>query len=142
LVPALIPTFLKGHIRGEEENWIVRGFINVYKPLLTWALERRTFVTWAFAALLILAAGMFPLQAVLGRGAARRAWEVAFYAATAFVLVVVGVLSPLALYRQCRPMYRGWDAAGSRWTFPERVLGKALALLALVPLAHLAYHFP
>ena len=38
LVPALIPTFIKGRLRSEEENWIVRSFINIYKPLLTWAL--------------------------------------------------------------------------------------------------------
>ncbi len=41
LVPALIPTFIKGRLRSEEENWIVRSFINIYKPLLTWALPRR-----------------------------------------------------------------------------------------------------
>src|SRR5207342_2297842 len=33
VVPALIPTFLKGRLRSEEENWIVRSFINIYKPL-------------------------------------------------------------------------------------------------------------
>ena len=70
LVPALIPTFIRGRIRGKEENWIVRSFINIYKPLLTWALPRRNLVMWAFAVLLILAAGMFPLQAVLGMGTA------------------------------------------------------------------------
>ena len=68
LVPALIPTFIKGRLRSEEENWIVRSFINIYKPLLTWALPRRNLVMWMFAALLILAAGMFPLQAVVGPG--------------------------------------------------------------------------
>ena len=61
VVPALIPTFIKGRLRREEENWIVRSFINIYKPLLTWALPRRNLVMWAFAVLLILAAGMFPL---------------------------------------------------------------------------------
>ncbi len=71
LVPALIPTFIRGRLRSEEDNWIVRSFINIYKPLLTWALPRRNFVMWAFAVLLILAAGMFPLQAVLGHGRRR-----------------------------------------------------------------------
>src|SRR5213076_3298674 len=37
VVPALIPTFVRGRLRREEENWIVRSFINIYKPLLTWA---------------------------------------------------------------------------------------------------------
>jgi Cu(I)/Ag(I) efflux system membrane protein CusA/SilA len=71
LVPALIPTFLRGHLRSEEENWIVRSFINIYKPLLTWALPRRNLVMWFFAAMLILAAGIFPLQAILGMGASQ-----------------------------------------------------------------------
>src|SRR5712672_2132439 len=71
VVPALIPTFIKGRLRSEEENWIVRSFINIYKPLLTWALPRRNLVMWMFAVLLVLAAGMFPLQALLGMGASQ-----------------------------------------------------------------------
>ncbi|MCE9544807.1 MAG: efflux RND transporter permease subunit, partial [Planctomycetia bacterium] len=69
LVPALIPIFIKGRLRSEEDNWIVRSFINIYKPLLTWALPRRNLVMWFFAAMLIIAAGIFPLQALLGMGA-------------------------------------------------------------------------
>src|SRR5438132_9101688 len=88
LVPALIPTLIKGRIRGEEENWIVRGFIHIYKPLLTWALPRRNFVMWAFAALLLLAIGLFPLQAVLGLGAAHYDWEMTFLATLALVTTV------------------------------------------------------
>ena len=73
LVPALIPTFIKGRLRREDENWIVRSFIKIYKPMLTWALPRRNLVMWAFAVLLILAAGMFPLQALIGQGASETA---------------------------------------------------------------------
>src|SRR5205085_2968659 len=75
LVPALIPTFLKGRLRSEEENPIVRSFINIYKPLLTWELPRLNLVMWAFAALLILAAGLFPVQALFGMGANERWWR-------------------------------------------------------------------
>jgi Cu/Ag efflux pump CusA len=142
LVPALIPTFIKGRLRGEEENWIVRSFINIYKPVLTWALERRTFITWAFAALVVLAVGLFPVQAVLGLGGSHRSWEIAFYIVAAVVIFVVAVLFIFDLYRQCRRVYRGWDASGSRLTFPERVLGKALVLGSLIPLAMVAYQFP
>ncbi|HZZ30029.1 MAG TPA: efflux RND transporter permease subunit [Pirellulales bacterium] len=78
LVPALIPTFIKGRLRSEEDNPIVRSFINIYKPLLTWALPRRNLVMWMFAVLLILAAGMFPLQSVVGQGASEQAWQTAF----------------------------------------------------------------
>jgi Cu/Ag efflux pump CusA len=93
VVPALIPTFIKGRIRGEEENWIVRSFIHIYKPLLTWALPRRNLVMWSFAVLLILAAGMFPLQAVLGMGAAHHDWEICFFATLAVVVFLTVVFT-------------------------------------------------
>jgi Cu/Ag efflux pump CusA len=90
LVPALIPTFIKGRLRSEEENWIVRSFINIYKPLLTWALPRRNLVMWMFAVLLVLAAGMFPLQAVVGQGASEIAWQRTF-------LLVFGLVTSLTV---------------------------------------------
>lgn len=71
LVPALIPTFIRGRLKSEEDNWIVRSFIHIYKPLLTWALPRRNLVMWFFAAMLIVAAGIFPLQTLLGLGASQ-----------------------------------------------------------------------
>jgi Cu/Ag efflux pump CusA len=85
VVPALIPSFVRGRLRGEEENWIVRSFIRIYRPLLNFALDRFNLVMWAFAALLILAAGLFPLQAVVGLGAAEHAWRYAFWAVFAVV---------------------------------------------------------
>jgi Cu(I)/Ag(I) efflux system membrane protein CusA/SilA len=91
LVPALIPTFIKGRLRGEEENWIVRSFINIYKPLLTWALPRRNLVMWLFAVLLILAAGLFPMQAVVGLGASHHHWELAYFA-TLFLVIGITVV--------------------------------------------------
>src|SRR5262245_10331643 len=78
LVPALIPSFLRGKLKREEDNWIVRSFINIYKPLLTWALPRRNLVMWLFAALLIVAAGIFPVQTVFGLGASETAWKITF----------------------------------------------------------------
>src|SRR5206468_1567574 len=50
VVPALIPTFIKGRLRSEEDNWIVRSFINIYKPVLTWFFPRLNLVMWMFAA--------------------------------------------------------------------------------------------
>src|SRR5437588_42211 len=85
VVPALIPTFIKGRLRSEEENWIVRSFILIYKPVLTWFFPRLNFVMWMFAALLILAAGMFPLQAMIGYGASETAHRTAFLIVLAFV---------------------------------------------------------
>jgi Cu(I)/Ag(I) efflux system membrane protein CusA/SilA len=117
VVPALIPTFLRGRLKSEEDNWIVRSFVHIYRPLLTWALPRRNLVMWSFAALLILAAGMFPLQAVLGMGAARRDWELCFLG----VLFLVTFLTVVCL--------RGWH-----W--------QLVGLVTLVLLGLCAWHFP
>lgn len=116
LVPALIPIFIKGRLRSEEDNWIVRSFINIYKPLLTWALPRRNLVMWMFAALLVLAAGMFPLQAVVGQGASETAWRTAF-------LAVFFVVTALTVHY----------TRGVRW--------QALSLVSLTVLGLWAYQF-
>jgi copper/silver efflux system protein len=91
LVPALIPMLIKGRLKSEEDNPIVRSFIHIYKPLLTWALPRRNLVMWLFSVLLVLAAGMFPLQALVGQGASETAWKWSFLAvfgAVTFLTVI------------------------------------------------------
>src|SRR5205823_8479642 len=110
-------TFIRGKLKSEEDNWIVRSFIRIYKPVLTWALPRRNFVMWAFAALLILAAGMFPLQAVLGQGASETGHRAAF-------LTVLAVVTTLTVF-----LIQGGRA-------------QLLALASLVLLGLVAYHFP
>jgi Cu(I)/Ag(I) efflux system membrane protein CusA/SilA len=112
VVPALIPMFLKGRLRGEEENWIVRSFIHIYKPVLTWALPRRNLVMWAFAVLLVPAAGIFPLEALFGLGASET-WHRVFFLAA---LVLVTVLTVLLM-------------RGFRWQLAALV---SLVLLGLV----------
>ena len=52
LVPALIPIFLKGRIRSEDENWLVRTMIEIFKPMLSWLMDRPTLVCWLFAVIL------------------------------------------------------------------------------------------
>jgi Cu(I)/Ag(I) efflux system membrane protein CusA/SilA len=116
VVPALIPTFLKGRLRSEEDNWIVRSFINIYRPVLTWFFPHLNLVMWLFAALLILAAGLFPLQAILGLGASETAWRVCFLA----VLFVVTALTTLF-------------TRGLRW--------QAVSVVTLLVLGLWAYHF-
>jgi Cu(I)/Ag(I) efflux system membrane protein CusA/SilA len=117
VVPALIPTFIKGRLKREDENLIVRSFINIYKPLLTWFLPRRNLVMWSFAALLILAAGIFPLQALIGQGPSDEAHRTAF-------LVVLALVVSLTV---------GFTL-GARSQLASAV---SLAMLGLV-----AFHFP
>jgi Cu(I)/Ag(I) efflux system membrane protein CusA/SilA len=116
LVPALIPTFIRGRLRSEEDNWIVRSFIHIYKPMLTWALPRRNLVMWSFAVLLILAAGMFPLAALLGLGASHHYWEISFFCVFALVTFITVVL-----------------LQGLRW--------QVLGFVSLVVIGMWAYHF-
>jgi Cu(I)/Ag(I) efflux system membrane protein CusA/SilA len=49
LVPALIPLFLKGRIKGEDDSWLVRTMISIFKPMLSWLMDRPTLVCWLFA---------------------------------------------------------------------------------------------
>lgn len=57
LVPAIIPLLIRGRLRGEEENPIVRSFINVYKPTLTWLIVRPGVVWTIFFVILGLGVG-------------------------------------------------------------------------------------
>jgi Cu(I)/Ag(I) efflux system membrane protein CusA/SilA len=39
LVPALLPSFLRGRLRSQEEVWLVRSFVNIYKPMLEFFIK-------------------------------------------------------------------------------------------------------
>src|SRR3954470_22892288 len=52
LVPALIPIFLRGRIKSEDENWLVRTMIEIFKPMLSWLMDRTTLVCWLFVCIL------------------------------------------------------------------------------------------
>jgi copper/silver efflux system protein len=64
LVPAMIPTFIKGRLKSEEESWIVRSLIGIYKPVLSWAMNYPKTVNWFFIVLLALG---WHLSTKLGR---------------------------------------------------------------------------
>lgn len=56
-VPAMIPVLIRGRLRSEEDNWIVRSFINIYKPVLTWLMDVPAAGIWFMAFLFVLGAG-------------------------------------------------------------------------------------
>ncbi|MDB5306815.1 MAG: cusA 1 [Gemmataceae bacterium] len=118
VVPALVPSFVRGRLRGEEDNWIVRSFTRIYRPMLTFALDRFNLVMWAFAALLILAAGLFPLQAVVGLGAAEHAWRVAFWVVF-FLVTGLTVIFTRGLHRQLLSFATLTVLALWAWHFPK-----------------------
>jgi Cu(I)/Ag(I) efflux system membrane protein CusA/SilA len=67
LVPAMIPLFIKGRLKSEEQNWIVRSFIHIYRPVLSWMIDRPGAVWWIMAVILSLGAGFIgsPLVSAL-----------------------------------------------------------------------------
>ena len=52
LVPALIPIFLRGRIKSEDDSWLVRTMITIFKPMLSWLMDRTTLVCWLFVLIL------------------------------------------------------------------------------------------
>ena len=56
-VPAIIPLLIRGRLRSEEQNWIVRSFIQIYKPVLTWLMDKPTAGVWFMGLLLLIGAG-------------------------------------------------------------------------------------
>jgi Cu(I)/Ag(I) efflux system membrane protein CusA/SilA len=46
LVPALSTIFIRGRLRGERSSWLVRGVIDVYRPVLEYLLDRPAPLVW------------------------------------------------------------------------------------------------
>ena len=112
LVPALIPMLIRGRLRSEDDSWLVRNLIGIYKPWLTWLLPRRNFAMWSFSALLIAGAGLFPLDAVIGVP-----WRTCFLATVAVTMFFTLIF-----------------IVGTRW--------QILSFVTLACLALAAYNFP
>ncbi len=52
LLPAILPVLLKGRMRSEDDSWLVRSVAVIYRPVLTWLMERHKGVMVVFAAIL------------------------------------------------------------------------------------------
>jgi Cu(I)/Ag(I) efflux system membrane protein CusA/SilA len=107
LVPALLPTFLRGRIRREEDNRIVWGFIQVYRPMLAWFLRHPNLCMWVLAGLCIAALGLAPMPAA------------AYLLA---VLLVLGVATyfTMGLAWQCATYVTLLLLAIVAWHFPKQ----------------------
>ncbi|MBI3777851.1 MAG: efflux RND transporter permease subunit [Gammaproteobacteria bacterium] len=62
LVPVLMGYFIRGHIRGEQENPLSRWLINAYRPLLNRVLARPGAVLWGSAALVLVS--LYPVMKI------------------------------------------------------------------------------
>ncbi|MCC6152865.1 MAG: efflux RND transporter permease subunit, partial [Candidatus Hydrogenedentes bacterium] len=57
LVPALVPLLVRGRLSREENNWLVRSVIEMYRPVLGFLMEKPKTVIWLFV--LLLAFGLY-----------------------------------------------------------------------------------
>ncbi|MGD9722629.1 MAG: efflux RND transporter permease subunit [Pirellulales bacterium] len=56
LVPALIPWLVRGRIRHEEDSWIVRRVVEIYRPVLSFVMNHPWPVVWAVGVIYLLGA--------------------------------------------------------------------------------------
>jgi Cu(I)/Ag(I) efflux system membrane protein CusA/SilA len=72
LVPALCATLIRGRVRGENDSRVVRGVVEVYRPVLNYLLDRPAPLLWVLGATFLLAAAAIGLHwlflAALGAG--------------------------------------------------------------------------
>jgi Cu(I)/Ag(I) efflux system membrane protein CusA/SilA len=83
LVPVLCTLLVRGPFHAEERNWVMRGLLAIYDPVLDWALRCRKTVLALAAALLafccVLAFGLpSPLASRLSPGAETPRWARGF----------------------------------------------------------------
>lgn len=60
VVPALIPWFIRGKLRGEGDSWIVRSFVGIYKPMLEFFLTYPAAIVLLTGTILMVALPFFP----------------------------------------------------------------------------------
>ncbi len=54
LVPAVIPLLIRGRVRSESDNWIVRRVIEIYQPVLNFLMDHPWPIVWVTGIILIV----------------------------------------------------------------------------------------
>ena len=60
LVPVLCAALVRGPFRAEKDNWVMRGLLRVYDPVLNWALGHRKTVLGVVGGILVGALALIP----------------------------------------------------------------------------------
>ena len=60
LVPALLPTFVRGKLKGQEDVWLVRSFQNIYKPMLEFFLKHPDAIVVLTGLFMVVSLPFFP----------------------------------------------------------------------------------
>jgi Cu(I)/Ag(I) efflux system membrane protein CusA/SilA len=107
LVPALCATLVRGRVRRESENWIVRSVIEVYRPVLNSLLDRPAPLLWLLATTFALASAAIGITWIVEAAVAlgilvttlsARTWRGRSLSLGSFLLIAVATstsMSPL-----------------------------------------------
>ncbi len=87
LVPALIPWLVRGRLRSQEDVWLVRSFVNVYRPMLGFFLRRPDGIVVLTGLFIVASFPLFPRDTPYG---ARVPWS--FFVIGAPFLIATTVL--------------------------------------------------
>jgi Cu(I)/Ag(I) efflux system membrane protein CusA/SilA len=60
LVPRLLPTLLRGRLRSQQQVWIVRSFVNIYKPMLEFSIRCPDVIVVITGTFLLVGLPVFP----------------------------------------------------------------------------------
>ncbi|MBI2194682.1 MAG: efflux RND transporter permease subunit [Planctomycetes bacterium] len=60
LVPAIIPTFVRGRLLSQEDVWLVRSFVQIYKPMLEFFLRYPDAIVIITGVFLLFGLPIFP----------------------------------------------------------------------------------
>src|SRR5204862_5873265 len=60
LVPALLPTFLRGRLKSQEEVWLVHSFVNIYRPMLDYFIRHPDGIVFLTGLLMVISLPLFP----------------------------------------------------------------------------------
>jgi Cu(I)/Ag(I) efflux system membrane protein CusA/SilA len=65
LAPALCTVLIRGRLRNERDSWIVRSFMDVYRPLLNWLIDRPAAAIFLLGATLLVGFAASPWRPIL-----------------------------------------------------------------------------
>jgi Cu(I)/Ag(I) efflux system membrane protein CusA/SilA len=65
LVPALLPTFLRGRLKSQEQVWVVRSFANVYRPMLAYFMRHPDGIVILTGLFMVFSLPLFPRESGL-----------------------------------------------------------------------------
>jgi Cu/Ag efflux pump CusA len=142
-VPAIIPTLMRGRIRHEEESWLVRRVIEIYRPVLNFLMDHPWPVVWTVSVICLVGSiptgspAVFLMGMLLAFGLAawgawgeaesfRKHWK--WVALLSFLSISLPVV--IAIFKGWKPGWIPENLVANRWQF----IGLACGTIALVSL--------